>query len=560
MFSTKTKFRRSLFPFLLLVNCIVFIVGCGSSSKEWKLAQSVNTVEAYREFLNSNPSENLAAEARSKIDTLSFLNAKNQHTISAYDKYLREFPQGSFVNEASQRQEKLFYYQRAEAENSLSAYDDFLLKFPNGTFAAEAKKRREHLYFNQQVSKENTIPAYVGYLEQYPNGMYIDSAQARIERLTYESTKSTDSVSVYLDYLKRYPDGAYKADALARIELSAFRAANKARNFDAYENYIRQYPNGTYVAMAKHSIATMAEAYQEAKVVRVVVNQSFYQKNSDGSKNALTGISLPIESVARRILSDHANKTAVGPDAKSFASTLTITTEGIALGKNYGTDTLHYSGASLTGTITLEMMGYPTFKRTFSYTLDPSPSPVTNSLNGSSAPFPKVFKSENSLLPKLLEVIYKIYGTSTLLSAIRDADESVRCAAMDVCGSFNIDAAFTSIINALRDNNFTVRQRAAISLGIYKDERAVEPIVRNLQEVLDFSWIKDESNEAREKAAIALGMIGSSKATKPLINALKDPSTNVRREASSALKKITSKDFGADYDAWMKWYDEKGNK
>ncbi|GEM_PF-7016527 len=536
------------------------LAGCASSSSEWKKTLAVNTLDAYKEFLASYPSDEHTQDARGKIDTLSYMLVKDKLTIASFEQYLRDFPDGKFSTEAAQRLEKLYFYQKTEKGNTVSAYDDFLIRFPNGVFASEAKARREELYFNQVISAENTIPSYDLYLQEYPNGTFADSARYRIERITYEGIKAADTETLYLDYLKRYPDGTFKADALARVELCAFRDANKVRSIDAYEKYIRLYPQGTYTAIAIHNISTQAEAYREAKVVRVMVNQSYYQKNPDGSKDALTGISLPIESLSRRLLTDHAGRTAVGPDAKSYAATLTINTEGIALGKDYGTDTMHYTGASFNGTLTLELLGYPSVKRSFSSIIEPSATQVANSSNGTSAPFQKVYKSENSFLPRLLELMYKIYGVQAVISALRDADEDVRLSALSVCGAFQIPQAFTAVLASLRDNNFPVRQQAALTLGMYRDERAVDPLVKNLQEILDFDWIKDESDKAREKAAIGLGMIGNPKAVKPLIGSLKDPSPSVRKEVITALKKITKQNFNNDVDAWSKWWDGEKSK
>ncbi|TAK58251.1 MAG: hypothetical protein EPO24_08735 [Bacteroidetes bacterium] len=556
-FNPRISKSISLTGLLVILVCASIVSGCGSSSSGWKKAEAINTIEAYQEFLDSNPSEELAAAALGKIDTLSYLRAKEEHTISAYERYVRQFPKGAFFDEVSQRLEKLFYYQRTEAENSLNGYDDFLSRFPNGVFAGEARRRREQLYFNQQISNAHTITAYQLYLQQYPDGTYADSAKIRIERLTYENANSVDSIKEYLDYLKRYPEGTFKADALARIDLCTFREANKEGTIDAFENYLRQYPQGIYTAAAQHRIATLVEAFQQARVVRVAVEQLYYQSNRLGMKDDLTGVSLPIESLTRRLLSEHANITAVGPDAKSYGATLNIHTEGIALGKDYRTDSLHYTGASFSGTLAFDMLGYPSFKREFSVTMEPpvSSTPIRNSTSGLSAPFPKVFRDQESFLAKLVELLYKIYGTRALVSVMRDADEQVRANALDVAGALKVDGAFTSAVNALRDNNFPVRQRASLALGLYRDDRAVEPLVRNLEEILDFDWIKEESESCREKAAVALGMIGSTRAIKPLIGALREPSMKVRREAAVALKKITTKDFGEDYDAWLKWWE-----
>ncbi|MBI3195447.1 MAG: HEAT repeat domain-containing protein [Ignavibacteriae bacterium] len=563
----KKKHMCSQFKVVILVVALLTILasllnGCASSTSGWKEAQSINTLEAYQDFLDSNPSKEHADSARWKIDTLSFLRAKQEHTISSYDRYLRQFPRGEFAHEVSERLEKLFFHKQTEAENSVNGYDDFLQRFPNGVFANEARSRREQLYFNQQINVQNTITAYESYLKDYPDGKYVDSARSMIEYLHFEQAKSVDVDTTYLNYLKRYPEGRYKADALGRIELIVFRKANKGQTIEAFEEYIRQYPQGMYIDVAKHNIEDIAVAYRQAKVVQVIATQLFYQKNPDGDSSAITGVSLPIESLTRRLLAEHANVTAVGPDAKSFTATLNVKTEGVALGNNYGTDIWHFTGASLSGKLSFDLPGYPSFKRSFSSTLEPpvSTTPIQNSTTGTSSPFTKVFKASGSYIPKLIELIYKLYGASALSSMLHDNDEDVRISALEVCSDLKVQQSFNGVMSLLRDNNFAVRQRAALALGKYKDPNAVDALVRSLQDVLDFEWIKEQSSNVRESAAIALGMIGSSEAVKPLITALKDQSMDVRREATKALTKITANNFGGDYDAWMKWYEEQWKK
>ncbi|MBI3189540.1 MAG: hypothetical protein HYZ33_02715, partial [Ignavibacteriales bacterium] len=146
---SKTISRSCIVIIAMLIFLASMFVGCATSATGWKQAQAINTLEAYQEFLDSNPSKELADSARWKIDTLSFLHAKEEHTISSYDRYLRQFPKGEFAQEANERLEKLFFHKQTEAENSVNAYDDFLQRFPNGVFATEARSRREQLYFNK---------------------------------------------------------------------------------------------------------------------------------------------------------------------------------------------------------------------------------------------------------------------------------------------------------------------------------------------------------------------------------------------------------------------------
>jgi len=77
-----------------------------------------------------------------------------------------------------------------------------------------------------------------------------------------------------------------------------------------------------------------------------------------------------------------------------------------------------------------------------------------------------------------------------------------------------------------------------------------------------YHQVKEIDSFARSKAAELLGSIGNKRAVDSLITSLKDESSTVRNNASEALKKITEKDFGEDYDKWLQWWQEenKNNK
>ncbi|HYC20073.1 MAG TPA: HEAT repeat domain-containing protein, partial [Candidatus Bathyarchaeia archaeon] len=74
-----------------------------------------------------------------------------------------------------------------------------------------------------------------------------------------------------------------------------------------------------------------------------------------------------------------------------------------------------------------------------------------------------------------------------------------------------------------------VRRAAAEALGTIGDGRAVEPLVKALN---DSDWL------VRRKAAEALGTIGDGRAVEPLVKALNDADSDVRKSVAEALSKI----------------------
>ncbi len=84
-------------------------------------------------------------------------------------------------------------------------------------------------------------------------------------------------------------------------------------------------------------------------------------------------------------------------------------------------------------------------------------------------------------------------------------------------------------------------------LGLLYDLKGLEPLI---------STLKDDDAGVRKASAYALGEIKDPRAVEPLISALKDKELSVRWEAADALKSITGKDFGTDYEKWSKWWEE----
>ena len=89
------------------------------------------------------------------------------------------------------------------------------------------------------------------------------------------------------------------------------------------------------------------------------------------------------------------------------------------------------------------------------------------------------------------------------------------------------EPAFKALLNALKDNDFSIRMNAAEALGLMRDRRAVEPLIHAL---------KDTVESVRGEAVTALGGIGSESAVKAIMPMLGDKKEHVRRMAYDALE------------------------
>jgi hypothetical protein len=88
------------------------------------------------------------------------------------------------------------------------------------------------------------------------------------------------------------------------------------------------------------------------------------------------------------------------------------------------------------------------------------------------------------------------------------------------------EVALDALIQSLNSDVWNIRMNAAIALGNIKNPRAVEPLLRGLNE------------DIRIQAIVALGEIGDSRAEQPLHDALQDPNEIARAFAAEALGKM----------------------
>ena len=116
----------------------------------------------------------------------------------------------------------------------------------------------------------------------------------------------------------------------------------------------------------------------------------------------------------------------------------------------------------------------------------------------------------------------------SLILALEDEDYNVREGAAKALGEKKDPRAIEALISAFTDEYSEVGDEASYSLGRIGDP-AIEPLI---------IAIKDEESRIRGLAAQALGEIGDSRAVEPLIIAINDKDLGVRYNATCALGKI----------------------
>jgi HEAT repeat protein len=278
------------------------------------------------------------------------------------------------------------------------------------------------------------------------------------------------------------------------------------------------------------------EAFRSAKTARISVKQSYRYAR---------GVILPYEDIAGTIFKDYAKLTLVGSDATDYDLDIKITAGGSAISSNYGSiyGTL-YAGASVYGTISLEIPGIPAYEKKFSGSINPpkklkisfakeQPDPKGLVLNvpfrsRSQAPFKPALES-GTYVSRMIEMIGEIWDPNCVQAALQDESWIVRKSAVEALIEIKdprVLRAETNEVLALMDKISDIKAKAAEKPAEVKDP--------GVEELLT-SALKDEEPRVRMKVAEVLGKIRDQRSVELLITALKDEEPDVRMKAVEVL-------------------------
>lgn len=122
-----------------------------------------------------------------------------------------------------------------------------------------------------------------------------------------------------------------------------------------------------------------------------------------------------------------------------------------------------------------------------------------------------------------------------LIKVLKHKDEDVRWGAAEALGKVGDERAVHPLIEALQDDSYPlICERASYALKNIGRDKVLEPLIKTLQGA-------KRSDSLREGAAIALGILGDNRAVDYLIEALDDGYAGVRFAATRSLGLIGDK-------------------
>lgn len=290
-------------------------------------------------------------------------------------------------------------------------------------------------------------------------------------------------------------------------------------------------------------------AVPAAKVVRIEVEQEFGEASD---------VKLPFADVARDVFA------LVGQQVVEKGDTplvLKVEAHGEALGGNYtGTITgYHYSGASLSGDLTLEMDGKKVAGSHFERQVPAAYEIHTEYPHPSDAPFDRTIGGYQK---GLFELLTQTHGLEPLVNASRTGGWDLRQAAILALGGSGRAEAVPPLITLLTkttQHNESLRAVTALALGRLGDARALPALIAAMDQGeaslpalerkdAEENWratlqpgiavpdeLPDDETDARNCILAAVMHIDAPDKVERLLAALRDESSAMRRTSAAQL-------------------------
>lgn len=443
----------------------------------------------------------------------------------------------------------------------------------------------------ETAKKENTIEAYSRFWEQNRESPLADSALVRIEKIVFKYAVLRNTLSLYEKFLSMFPNGSFADSAQYRIGRIYLESARASQSIPSYKKLLEKYVTGTIADAARLELENLYKQrkseFRSIRNIKIIVSQD-YGKAKDAS--------VSFKSYAAKILEySGLNVINENEDKQDYDAVLRIKARGEAKSSRYSkigayntSGGRHYSGASLSGSVSIEIPGKVSLRKFYKGYVSPPEIIGREYPTASSAPFDKAYHKSKFEL-KLFELMGDIFSTNTIISAL---DYRTNAWGYTICPAeellVNIGSPVVEdLINYLENRELEGRDNAAMALGRIKDSRGIKPLVNALRDkkvwsraayaLEEYGWKAANEKERafyliasaenhgyiniktgkfdlipvvnllmdttihllhRKRAAKMLGKSGDTCAVMPLIKILNEKRKSLRSEAIQALGNI----------------------
>jgi hypothetical protein len=164
----KKKLLIAIILSALVVYGFIFLLSKEKEKMHWSEAQKRGTIEVYIEFLKLHPRSSHARD----VDRICFSKAADENTISAFEDYLKTFPEGLNRENAQRRIEQL-NFDEADNKKTILGYEEFMKIYPGGEKAALAESRIQTILEGRQSAWKDVKTAKILLSLSFPEGVQL---------------------------------------------------------------------------------------------------------------------------------------------------------------------------------------------------------------------------------------------------------------------------------------------------------------------------------------------------------------------------------------------------
>ena len=160
------------------------------------------------------------------------------------------------------------YCALARAADADTALDKYIAEFPNGKYAEQAQFLKATLALEGgDYAKAETAFGTLMSSKTKSNSPLLEDALFLIANTQFAQGSEPDkkdkyksAVESYKRYLKEFPNGKYAEECLYRIPISWFQMGDYGRSLEEFPKYLKKYPNGTFAGDVGYRVALCYQA------------------------------------------------------------------------------------------------------------------------------------------------------------------------------------------------------------------------------------------------------------------------------------------------------------
>lgn len=175
---------------VLALLLISLLTGCAGSA--WRQAREDDSITAYHRFLRDYPESSFSDEARARLE---LARIRKKPTREAYDAFQKRFSDPALAAELLPFVEEAFF-RHARAVGSPDAYREFLAQFPDGSLAARAEG---NLAYVEAAGFAGDVDALAKFATRHPESDYAAEASRSVQSVSQRGRTRFQRVGLVLD-------------------------------------------------------------------------------------------------------------------------------------------------------------------------------------------------------------------------------------------------------------------------------------------------------------------------------------------------------------------------